>query len=133
MSEPLSQSQAAEQALFRGLVDDQLTPEEFAALEQRLVADREFRLRCVRYMDLEASLYEAHSVPALLPDEGKTSQSAAGRPRKRRWFKWAVSAAVLAGLTAASIALIAVFLRRGPARPGAEYVEAKLRGLEVAA
>ncbi|HZN32207.1 MAG TPA: LamG-like jellyroll fold domain-containing protein, partial [Pirellulaceae bacterium] len=125
MSEPISQSQAAERALFRRLVDDQLSPDEFAGLEQRLLADREFRLRCVRYMDLEASLYEALSVPLSLPEEG-----AKGRSRRGRRWKMAVVGTVLA---AAAVVLIAVFVGRRTDRPGAEYLEAKLKGLEVAA
>ena len=54
---------ADERALWRRLVDGQLPQVEFAALEERLLADAAFRARCVQYMDLEASLYEELAAP----------------------------------------------------------------------
>ncbi len=57
---------AAERELFRRLVDQGLSPQEFADLEQRLLDDREFRARYVQYMDLEANLYEELIGPMMM-------------------------------------------------------------------
>ncbi len=129
MSESSQQPRpAAERALWRRLVDGQLTPAEFAALEERLLADGAFRARCVQYMDLEASLYEELAGPLTAAVDSQP-------PRRRYWSLsraglWAAGAAALA-LSAA--VLLAVYLRPTPRQPSAAYVEAKLKGLEVAA
>ena len=125
MNEPNQPRPAAERALWRRLVDGQLTPDEFAALEQRLLADRGFRARCVQYMDLEASLYEELASPGVEP---KPAPSPPAGPR-RRWL-WAGAAALL--IMSAAAILLAFFLP-APRQPRDAYVEAKLKGLEVAA
>src|SRR5262245_56778228 len=130
MNEPPSKPAADESALFRRLADDLLSPEEFNQLEERLLADRGFRERCVRHLDLEASLYEELAAP---------SETAPLAARPAIVLSWRIVWAAAASLASiAATALIAIFAwpgMRGATKPGpgAEYVEAQLRGLEVAA
>ena len=132
MNEPLSQSQAAERALFRRLVDDQLSPEEFAALQQRLLADREFRLavralhgpggQLVRRVDRRLRRCPTRKRGAAAGREGAAGSRSP--PRRSHWpARWR--------LPSTGRRLLA---RRGLRRGRAPHiVEAKLRGLEVAA
>lgn len=121
-------ARSEELALFRRLADDQLSAEEFAQLQERLLADAEFRQRCVRHLDLEACLYEELATPS--------AANAAVQPRAAITLSWRavwVLGASMVGLAAAALLAVTIWPRGGGPRPSAEYVEAQLRGLEVAA
>ncbi|WP_437201164.1 LamG-like jellyroll fold domain-containing protein [Planctomicrobium sp. SH664] len=68
-----SLNEAQERELFRRVADGRVGPEEFAALQSRLLADEGFRNRYVLHMGLEASLYEEMHI-----------QSAISIPTRRR-------------------------------------------------
>lgn len=109
-----------ERELFRRLVDETLSPEEFCALEERLLADRDFRVRFVRYMDLEASLYAELAMPA------------AEAPKARRRGGWGVPSRAMLGAVAV-VLVVAVSLYRAGNTPRVQYAEVMLRGIEDAA
>lgn len=119
----------SEHELFRRLVDQRLSPEEFAEFEQRLLVDRDFRMRYVQYMDLEASLYDeliaAHSV---FERPSVVKPLPAARQTTSRLVGWSV----LASMAAALLASVMYF--NWPFEPsGAGYVEIPLQGIEPAA
>ncbi|MBI3464602.1 MAG: FecR domain-containing protein [Planctomycetes bacterium] len=120
---------APERDLFRRLIDQQLSPEEFAEFEQRLLLDRELRARYVQYMDLEASLYdELLALPAAVEQTCNPNvlQSAGSRPV--RLVGWSV----FTGAAAAVVAFVAYCY--WPAAPsGSGFVEIPLQGVETAA
>lgn len=117
-----------ERELFRRLIDEQLPPEEFQAVEERLLADPEFRARYVRYMDLEASLYAELATARAHADAGSHEGAVRQESRRGLWAVAGVAAAAVAAILVVSVALH----RRGSA-PRAQYVEAMLRGMEAAA
>lgn len=122
----------AEREQFRRLVDDRLSAEEFAALEQRLLADRDFRARYIRFADLEAALYEAMLAEpeAVRPRDASTG----GKSQRRalRFVTWSLAASVALGL----IGLVGYWnwpVAAPVAQPGTGYLEIPLQGMEVAA
>lgn len=86
-----------ERELFRGLVDGTLTPEEFAAVEERLLADPGFRERYVRAIAIEGHLYEAFSFPGTFREPATPPKSSF---RVRAWAFIATCALVLLGSAA---------------------------------
>jgi hypothetical protein len=127
---PSDESQ--DRALFRRLTDGELTPDEFDALQHRLLHNAELRARYVRFMDLEANLYEA-----LEPDIAP--QIAPAPPRRtRRVSPRIIAAAACATIVAAACSAYLVWSsRQADLTPTSklmtQFNESQLRGLRDAA
>ncbi len=95
----LHSDEARDRALFRRLTNGELAPDEFDALQRRLLNDADFRACYVRFMDLEVNLYEALE-PEIAPMIGPPAPR---RPRRfsRRVFAAAVCTAVVAAACSA--------------------------------
>ncbi|MCU0876768.1 MAG: LamG domain-containing protein [Pirellulaceae bacterium] len=118
---------SAERELFRKVADEALSADEFACLEERLLADREFRFRLVQYLDLEANIYAELSDSALpdswhdIPRDEQAIVSPARSTTRNGWrtgWGW-----MGLGLLAAAAALAAIAVIYGlPVRLGSTQV-----------
>lgn len=114
---------------FRRLADGQAAPEEFHAIQERLATDAAYRADYVRFMDLEAGLYEELSTgknspapPAPLP-----------HVRRRRMWRTVRRLSIAAICAAFLLMLTANFIRVPESFANTEFLEAQLKGLEDAA
>lgn len=113
-------------AAITRLTAGDLSADEFAAIEQRLLADEAFRQAYVEQVDLEAEIErQLKGIPADWPTPPQT-------PR----YVWAGALALAASLLLLATLLGMTLLREKPIAAGPpklEYVEAQLRGLRAVA
>ncbi|MES2793466.1 MAG: LamG domain-containing protein [Planctomycetota bacterium] len=115
---------------FRRLADGQTTPDEFQAIESRLATDAGYRADYVRFMDLEASLYEELSLA-----QPRASAATTVTPQTTTWGwrrvvrRLSIAAVSLTVLLAGSW----VWVRMLETSANTQFVEAQLKGLEDAA
>lgn len=113
------------------MIHGQLTPEEFAALEHRLLNDPEFRQAYVEQVDMETQL-EARlgSLPRSTCSPIVSAEPAASlKTHRPYWLALAICVLLLIGL--GSVTLTGLPWRS--AGPHVEYVEARLSGLKPVA
>lgn len=110
-----------ERKLFRRYIDQQMTPDEFSNLEQRLSTDAAFRRRFVEYTDFEATLYEevTRVAPVVEPPQP---------PAQGNWFWTTLPAALALSIVIALAAIWGQSHRELPAKT--RFIEARLRGLK---
>jgi hypothetical protein len=112
-----------DQKRFRRLADGRLPEAEFQALEERLLAEPELRAQYVRFMELEAGLYDALVQQPRLPARSP-------KHSRGRWLAGIMAAACIV-LAFVGVTLWSVAGRGG--RPSTQFIEARLRGLKDAA
>ncbi|MBL8851324.1 MAG: FecR domain-containing protein [Planctomycetaceae bacterium] len=104
------QEKSAERDIFRRLADGTLSAEEFAGVEQRLLADPAFRRRYVRAMGVEGAMHEAFRFPGTYRESNRRRLSAV-----RVFVYGGLCAALLLGVAGWS------FVAFGPRGPSAVY------------
>jgi hypothetical protein len=100
-----------ERELFRRLADGNMAPNEFSAVEQRLLTDAGFRERYIRAIDIEGGLYEASG----LLSTGVTTVVQVGSKMKLFWI-------VAAGTAIFYCVAAWLLLMSSAARPNARNV-----------
>lgn len=118
-------------ALLRRLADGELSGAEFDSLQDRLLADEAFRTRYVRFMDVEANLYEALEATVVGAAPQVASRS---RLRSALLVVGTLLATVLVGATIFALNIVrdqALVDKRDPtARPETRFIESDLKGLK---
>ncbi|MFG0296328.1 MAG: LamG-like jellyroll fold domain-containing protein [Maioricimonas sp. JB045] len=115
---------SGDDALLRRLFDGMLSPDEFDALQARLVSDPDFRTRYVHLVDLEAGLYEASS----LPDRPEGGSRPSPRGMSPRRFGQAALLIALGSVCAVAAMLLFGLLTATPERPQQAEVPAEESG-----
>lgn len=115
---------------FRRLADGHATPEEFQAIEAQLASDPAYRADYVRFMDLEASLYEELSI---IKERQGWSSSDLPSPARWNWRRTVRRLSVVAVCATVLLAGSWVWVRLLETTANTEFLEAQLKGLEDAA
>jgi hypothetical protein len=120
-------------ALLRRLADGELSSTEFESLQERLLSDEVFRTCYVRFMDLEANLYEAVENPVFYAGFGRPPVPRS-RLRSALLAVGTLLATVLVGATIFALNTLrdqALVDTRDPtARPETRFIESDLKGLK---
>jgi ferric-dicitrate binding protein FerR (iron transport regulator) len=123
-----------ETALLRRLADGELQAQEFESLQDRLLRDDAFRASYVRFMDLEANLYDVLEKPVVASGPGYPPTHR-GRLRSALLVVGTLLAAVLVGATIFALNMMrnqalvdGASTRKPTARPETRFIESDLKG-----